>query len=159
MSKVSIKLTRALRSLRDIQKEFNRNAQRLIGLLIDQEIGKGLSPVAGWGRYDEYSSSYQAAIKGGQYAGKKVRPVNLYLTGKLRKSQRVGTRTKEGGEVVTVSYTDKKAAYHNDGIPTKRGVIRRPLIPTKPGEKFSRTIDRRLYEIAKKSVAKILGKS
>lgn len=128
--------------------------------LIDTTIGKGISPVEGGGaqtgrssRFTNYSESYRKQISKGRYSthGKRLRPVNLQLSGKMRKSLK-GRPTKEG---ITLYYTDKKANWHNEEGAGKSKVVRRLLPKTGTNEKLSRTINRPLAELFVKILSQI----
>ncbi len=74
---------------------------------------------------------------------KRVSPVNMTLSGKMVAS----LKAKIVGGFLTLSFFDEKAEYHNEGTKT---IPRRPLLPTKEGEKFNRSITLRLQGIATK---------
>lgn len=149
-SRVKLNLKQLEGFLKKAQPAFNEGAVDKLGGEIDASIGKGLSPVKGVARYDQYKPSYQASIKAGrQGAGKRVRPVNLTKTGDLRKSQKV----KEAKGKVSVEYRDYKAPFHNEGTPN---MARRPLLPTRQGEEFSRVITKFLKGLAIKSIDAVL---
>lgn len=149
-SRVKLNIKQLEGFLKKAQPVFNDSAVGQLGEEIDASISKGLSPVKGLARYDQYKPSYQASIKAGrQGAGKRVRPVNLTKTGDLRKSQRL----KDVRGKVSVEYKDYKAPFHNEGTPK---MARRPLLPTRQGEEFSRTITKFLKELAKKSIDAVL---
>jgi hypothetical protein len=150
VSKIRISLDKLKRTFDKMLPLFNSMAEAQLGKEIDQSIGKGISPVMGQGRLGEYKSSYQGNIKAGyQGAAKRIRPVNLSVSGKLRASQRAAVK---GGKL-TVTYTDPKAKHHNEGTPI---MVRRAMLPTKPGEEFSRAITKFLVGIAKKSIDAVL---
>lgn len=150
MARVKLDLKQLQGFLKKAQPKFNAGAIDQLGGEIDASIVKGLSPVRGQSRYAEYKPSYQASIKAGrQGEGKRVRPVNLTKTGDLRNSQRV----KEAKGKVTVDYRDYKAPFHNEGTPK---MARRPLLPTRKGEEFSRTITKFLKSLAIKSIDAVL---
>lgn len=157
--KVTIRTAAMLRSFPAIQAAFNKDIETTLGPELEQQITSGLSPVAGVGRFPDYSDSYKdeiersdGVIKGtdGQFwTGKKLRPVNLKVSGAMLKSLRIKAMV----ETVKVTFLSKFAAYHDGGNPH---IPRRPLLPTGPGEKFSNTITRFLVGRAKIIVAKIL---
>lgn len=66
--------------------EWKAKAPSIIIRNIKETIAAGNSPVKGQGRYVEYSQSYKKRILSGKYAGKTIRPVNLYLSGKMMNS-------------------------------------------------------------------------
>ena len=70
------KAQKALRS-----PEFERVMQKAI---IDDHILKGKSPIQGQGKFKKYSDSYKRDIRRRLKAfGKRVRPVNLKLSGQM----------------------------------------------------------------------------
>ena len=157
---MTVRLVKALRDFTAIRDRFNAKVAEGggdgVGAAINALIMAGTSPVKGFGRYKEYSTSYKAAIKDGQYGGgKKIRPVSLHLTGAMLKSQTARETTRNGRKVVTVGYTDPKAGYHNAG---NEKLPRRPLIPSLPGEEFSRAIFEKVFRMAKESIDEILKK-
>lgn len=118
--------------------------------LIDETIGKGISPVKGGGnqtgkgqRFTDYSESYKKRIRRKVFPGKKLRPINLKLTGKMRRSIK-GRPTKEG---ILIFYSDKKASYHTDLGAGKGKVIRRMLPGKGTKEVLSRTITQPLLDL------------
>lgn len=155
---ITVKYSGAMKFLKGVfaqmQDDFRSQAAKTIGQTINEEILSGTSPVKGQGRFQDYSDSYKAQIQGPKLAstGKRLRPVNLKVTGDMLGSQEV-TISRDAG--VTVRYTDKKATYHNTLGAGKSGVLRR-MLPTKKGEEFSRTIMSVLKNVAAASVAKII---
>jgi hypothetical protein len=161
---MQIKFSWDFNSLKQLLPNVIKGSQRRLGepLLesVKKEISIGKSPVDGETRFRGYSDGYITSIKrglGSRY-GKRPRPVNLNLTGKMLAS---GT-TKPVENGIEVSFKDKKAEYHNDMGAGKSKVIRR-LLPTRPGETFSRTIWKKVNkfiqdEIISKAVALANGK-
>jgi hypothetical protein len=169
MSTVPIKIrinTRDLaRNFTRIRDNFHKQVfDSLRSIIVTKLIKGGTSPVEGWGRFKDYAQSYKekitaddAAIKGTDgnlWEGKKLRPVNLTVSDKMLDSF--------GMEIlkdrIKVFFKSEFAVYHNDGIPSKAGPVRRPLLPSKTGEKFSRTVMRHLLKEASTSVDKELKK-
>jgi len=135
----------------------------------------------GKSRYQKYSESYQDQItrraaylhfKGGgsvriddeddqdfidelnEYLiknGKKLRPVNLKVSGKMLKSLK-SKITKN--EKVTVWFTDEKAKYHDKEGAGKSKVLRR-LLP-RGVEEFNRAIQRKIIDAAGEAVKDLL---
>ena len=153
-SKLAVKALRKF--LKKSQKNFGILAKPVIGKAIDRNIEAGISPVKGGGRFKKYSDSYKDQIEenegiimgsdGNLNIGKRPRPVNLFVSGKARKSLKV-KRTAKG---VTVKYKSKIMGFHNAGAGS---LPRRAVIP-KDGEKFTRKITKLLKFLAIKSVAK-----
>lgn len=118
---------------------------------INAAFDRGQSPVEKGGtkqtggrpRYQGYSKLYSLHIKKGYYDqfGKKLRPVNLLLSGKMRNSLII-SNIKNG---LKLRYTDEKAEYHDRLGAGKSKVIRRMLPDT--GESFSRVITQKLRQL------------
>lgn len=104
---------------------------------IVKTIQSGMSPVEGVGRYKGYSESYSEAIREGRYRqyGKKLRPINLTLSGTMLRS----IKARQGKDNLTIYFSSPIAKYHDEEGAGKAKVIRR-MLPSKPNEKFSRTI-------------------
>jgi hypothetical protein len=83
-------------------------------------------------------------------SGKKVSPVNLTLTGKMLNSFKVKIRNNK----ISLFFSDKKAAYHNNGTDK---IPRRAMLPTESGEEFNRNITLRIREVVSKSIKQVLG--
>lgn len=79
--------------------------------------------------------------------GKLKSPVNLSLTGKLLASFKK-VFTEKG---VRFTFTDPKAEWHNEGVPSKNIPPRR-LLPTGEGEAFNFNISRRILEALKRAI-------
>lgn len=80
--------------------------------------------------------------------GKRVRPVNLYLSGEMIKSFFI----KSSDRGFRLGFTDKKAWYHNDTGPGGKREYKRRLLPTIPGENFTRAIIKDIIKEIKKII-------
>lgn len=131
-----------------VSNEFIKKASEEVKPLIVDTILKGASPVKGYKRFENYSPSYRDAIRKGRYSseGKRPRPVNLFLTGRMLKSIK-SVITKNG---FTVWFTDKKAKYHNDIGVGAAGTIRK-MLPGN-GEELSAPISLALKKLLRKIV-------
>lgn len=156
--KIKFKLAALQKSMPKVKEHFNKSILGDLGNEINREIKAGKSPVRGVARFQDYSNSYKAKIKEGDgvkgtdgsvSASKRLRPVNLFVSGAMQNSQ----RTRETNGKIRVSYLSKFAAYHNEGT---NKMPRRPMLPTKEGELFSRTIFKFLFDKAKKAVAFVI---
>lgn len=118
-------------------------------------IAKGISPVIRQGRFKAYSTSYRNAIKAGRFRefGKKIRPVNLKLSGEMLKS--IFTEVTARG--VSIGFDNELAEIHNNKGAGKKKVIRR-MLPTEPGETFNRNITLRFREVLLRIANKIFKK-
>lgn len=148
MAKVKVNTRVLERQLRKAQQQAANKLLGANGILateIKSSISKGISPVKDIGRFKKYSRSYQEAIKKGRYAqfGKRIRPVNLKLTGDLLKSFYAKAVGGEFGRY-RIGFTDEKVEYHNTKGAGKSKTIRR-LLP-KTGETFTRSIVNRVRE-------------
>ena len=120
-------------TLKDIPKDMSAAVKRE-GLLdvtdaIVEQITSGLSPVSGYNKYPDYNEDY-ANKKG---VSKSF--VTLLDTGKMLES----IKAKFFGDKIEISFTDKKAEYHNDLGAGRGGVIRR-MLPNRQGETFKQLI-------------------
>ena len=139
------------------QKSFRKAALRKVAPMIRASIERGVSPVAGEGRFEQYSDSYKEQMveygvtgSDGNLWDKKPRPVNLTVSAGMLKSLKI-TLDKMLGVVVTFTKKVKGknlAAIHNNGD----GVTERRLLPTVAREKFNRPIQKTIEELAEKAV-------
>jgi len=125
-----------------------------------EHISSGISPVKGEGRFKKYSTSYKKAIKAGRYASfdKKLRPVNLKLSGKLLKSLKLTVFKKvfRLAFTATTKSGDNLANIHSIKGAGKAKAIRKML--PQDGEEFSETINRKNVKILKLIIRKFLRK-
>ena len=131
---------------KDIER-FRRQGKAVLKDLYEKEITesieRGVSPVKGQGRFVQYSESYKDEIRAGRFRdlGKRIRPVNLKLTGELLKSLIVKVTNKG----IKISFDNKLANIHNKEGAGKSKTVRR-LLPTEDGEEFNRSITIRARE-------------
>ena len=128
------------------QKRTLKKWKRKVGPLLKTEIrgriAKGQSPVEGIKTYQKYSPSYEKAIKrtlASRY-GKKIRPINLSLSGRMLKS--LAVRATIAG--VVIYFTNPIHKYHNG-----KGRVRRATLPL-DGERFKRPIKAKMKKLYKK---------
>lgn len=139
MTKVKVKFKDLSPSRKKkIVSKIQRRLPDKIEDIILERIAKGISPVVHQGRFKKYSQSYLKQIANGRYPGKKKRPVNLYLTGEMIRSFFV----KPSGKGFKIGFRDKKAYYHNETGPGGKREYLRRLLPTIPGENFTKSIIR-----------------
>lgn len=148
MSKVNINIE-FNKVFKKIEKDIKKSFLKDIKSMFVSFIKKGISPVSGRGRFQDYSQSYKEQIRNNRYRsfGKRLRPINLTLSGKMLRSLKVRPTSKG----ITLFFSDKKADYHNKGM---GNLPRRALMPFK-NEKLSRVI---LSKI-EKDVAKVVKDS
>ena len=162
----------------DLKKAFRKiSTQTTVYIANDTKeqvlsfIKKGISPVEGFGRYEKYSDSYKDQIQGKvsfrtfknpkrvvaleplqadkiKFAGKKIRPVNLKLSGKLHKS--LESKVSKSG--VRIVFKNKVAKYHNNGTDK---MPRRAMLPKK-GEELSRRIQKKMQKKIEQIIKKNL---
>jgi hypothetical protein len=84
-----------------------------------------------------------------QFKDKKVRPVNLKLTGALHESLKIDI-TRDNPYV---EFSDPKAIYHNDvGVGPKK--TKRRLLPTASGEEFTLRLFQKIKNALQKAIKK-----
>lgn len=130
---------------------------------INEMLDVGTSPVRGYGRYEAYAAQrldpkkYPNSVKS-KYPNKKIRPVNLQLTGAMIKSIKV---LSSSGDKVSIGIPSGKeslkAETHNEGTQRHR-VPQRKFLPTGPGEEFVVSIQRKILAILEKAVSDRLKK-
>jgi hypothetical protein len=90
---------------------------------IPATIQSGNTPVQGGKFKKTYSDSYKKQIRAGRFPGKRLRPVNLTVTGKMLRSLK-SRRTKSG---ISMFFSSGIAKYHDRLGAGKSRVIRRML--------------------------------
>lgn len=131
------KLIESVKSVRNLE-ELGRVAVKEMRLSLE----RGISPIRGERRLERYSASYTKAIQQGWLEhAKKVRPVNLILSGQMLRA----LEYKAQYGLLEVGIWDAEmaelASYHQDGtanMPARR------FIPTQKSEHLTVTIDRAL---------------
>jgi hypothetical protein len=144
--------------LRDASNEINifkkKAKDEAAGVLRDETlkaIRRGVSPVKGFGRFEPYSETYKTAIKKKRYPNKRrIRPINMTLTGEMLKS--IFVKIKKNS--VIIGFDNKLADIHNRLGAGKSKVVRR-LLPTNEGERFSRKITTELSKVLTKVAREI----
>jgi hypothetical protein len=148
-------LNRSLRgAVKQIQSEAARADYSPMIKEIKSLISKGVSPVAGIGRFVRYSKSYRDAIKAGHKSLEEKKnqtsPVNMKLTGEMLNS--LDTVQRSGK--VFIEFGDDKAAFHNNSGAGKSRVIRR-LLPDAEGERFNASLEAKFTQIIRRIVKKL----
>ncbi len=135
-------------------------------------VSRGQSPVRDFGRFVGYKAQNIGGGKAkksstnprgypysvmSRYPDKKVRPVNLRLTGEMLDAIKhvfnFGTQKIELG--IFGGKAALKAETHTKGTQEPR-VPRRPFIPTEDGETFAETIRRDIIAIVKRRISYII---
>jgi len=113
----------------------NTNLKQLENKVVENIQG-GISPVEGAGRFVNYSDSYRNAISKNRYSkfNKKLRPVNLTLSGDMLKS----IYTQKTSEGFLIGFKDELAHIHTVEGAGKSKTIRK-LLP-QGSEYFSNAI-------------------
>lgn len=193
--KVDVKIG-ALRSIKELNKPEN---QRAIGDAIVKGmkdlISSGQSPVKGFPRFVEYSGARKRKTRKtargrkstakslgypfnvqDEYPDKKVRPVNLKLSGDMLAELKADPITRGVRIGIIDAEQAVKAKLHNDGGPQEIRVKRRvkggktksvklkynmpqrKFIPDNPGERFKITIERIYLSLYSEILDRILKK-
>jgi len=131
------KLIESVKSVKNLQ-ELGTVAVKEMRLSLE----RGISPVRGVRRFENYSKSYSEAIRKGYLElTKKVRPVNLYLSGRMLKALEFRANYAKLEVGIWDSEMSELAGYHQDG--TDKMPARR-FVPTEDSEELTVTIDRAL---------------
>jgi hypothetical protein len=145
-------LEKAIKDIRninwnDVKRLGARKATERLKKDIVDTIQRGNSPVKGERRYVDYSDSYKAQIdeRFSETHLKKLRPVNLTLSGQMLRSIK-GRVTDRG---ISIWFASPIAKYHNELGAGKSKVIRRML--PKDGEKFKTSVTLRASTIIGKA--------
>ena len=138
-----------------INKDFAKRVKKEIIPQIVDTIKKGRSPVRGQ-NFPSYSDGYTKQIQRGRYSqyGKKTRPVNLTLSGKMLRAFKVRPLLRGG---VTIYNSNRLAKYHNDEG-AGRGRVIRKMLPTSGSEKFKTNIQKNINLQLEKAIAKQIRK-
>ena len=146
----------ALKLAERAKPRFFKIVSRVIKDRITSFLEKGISPVnqrsaklkntGGKNRFIDYSDSYKDTIESGRLEGKRKRPVNLKVSGKLHRSIKV----RRGKDSVSVWFTDTKAKYHDSLGAGKSKIIRR-LLP-KTGERWATAIEKTIVSALEKAI-------
>lgn len=157
--------------LRKLQSPVDKNTASAIGALVVKEmtdmISKGISPIEGAGRFPAYKAQsrgkgqkqgYPYNTKEYREGKKKVRPVNLYLTGDMMKDLTYEPIEVKGSWRTEIGYftidSILKEIGHRDGV---NGQPKRPTLP-QGQEGFAQRIQRILFRIYQERVRHLLGK-
>lgn len=134
--RIKVDLRKATNEINIFKSEARKEIANVLEKEIISSIQRGVSPVKGFGRFQQYSESYKKAIRKRRFPNKRrVRPVNLTLTGKLIKSFYIKLKKSS----VILGFDNNLANIHNKEGAGKSKVVRR-MLPTNTGEKFSRRI-------------------
>lgn len=142
--------------LSNVLKQTQKEGPEIIIKEVRETIERGNSPVKGYKRFEEYSDVYKEAIKAGRYAseGKKKRPVNLTLTGKMLNSL-IDKPTKNG---FVIYFTSKLAKIHSEEGAGKSKTIRKIMPQLGTSESWKESVVRPLKDFIKSLIEKQLKK-
>lgn len=140
------------------QKEVKKSLKAAAALMkedIVETIESGNSPVKGNRRFKGYSENYKDDINDGRYSryGKKIRPVNLKLSGRMLKS--IAARLTNNGFVIY--FTSKLAKIHSTEGPGGHAEYIRKVTPTGSEQWKASVMLRAEKYIAKTITTKILN--
>lgn len=125
--------------------QSKRNLEELGRVAVDEmrkSLQRGISPVRGSRRLETYSKSYTEAIKKGYLEkSKRVRPVNLILSGEMLRALEYKAERNLLEVGIWDSEMAERASFHQDGTPN---MPQRRFIPTERDEYLTVTIDRAL---------------
>lgn len=154
-----------IRDIRQIEKGVINKGWKKSSKLLEEDIvssiERGASPVEKEKRFVKYSDSYTEAIKKGRYGNKKVRPVNLKLSGDMLKSIK-SKKTADGFKTSFTKMVNGKnlAEIHSFEGAGKSKTIRK-ILPGE-GENYKRSVIERarksLIETTNKVLEKIIGR-
>lgn len=115
-------IDKAKKGAKQAVTQFYSQAARIMIYDIRETILRGNSPVKGQRRFVDYTERYKTRILKGYYPNKKLRPINLKLSGRMLNS--LASREKADGW--TVYFTNKLARIHSlEGPRGRRDKIRK----------------------------------
>ncbi len=157
------------------RRKFKKELGDTIVKAVKKQISIGKSPVAGEGRFAAYSqqrnkkkkkkrgaskSGYPASVSR-TFPQKKVRPVNLFLSGDFLKFYDWANSGKLSILIGIVPGAPQLiriiAKAHNEGVPEKN-IPKRQHTPTKSGEEFTASIQRTIKNLFTKQLRASLKK-
>lgn len=147
MAKVKINLRDIQKLLSEVPAKAALTSNRKIAKLAREKIldlvSKGISPIEGNGRFDAYKPksktkrTYPETVKK-SYPAKRRRPVNLELSGKFLRALKSFPKSVN---IISIgffsSYGETLELGHREGA---GGQAVRPIIPSEPGESFTKAI-------------------
>ena len=159
LNEIFPKLIKNMRPIeRKVIKAGWKQASKLMKEDIISSLERGTSPVEGEKRFQRYSKSYSEAIKKGRVPGKKLRPVNMKVSGALYESIK-SKKVSAGFNIVftlKVKSGELLAEIHSFMGAGKSRAIRM-LLPDSDGD-FKKSIKKRAHEHLKKTTEKVLTK-
>lgn len=149
------------KALKKAEKQFKRADFKPVGKAIVDEmrgmIKKGVSPIKTRGRFPGYKNpvkGYPTSVKK-KHPGKRIRPVNLTLTGDQLKNLTFKVKPSRRGQDLFVGYFDRESKLKEEGH--RRGQNRQPKRPTIPArnESFASKVELTIRREVRAIIAKI----
>ena len=155
-------IQKVLNKLEELSEPVNQRTAREVASEVvskmKESISSGKSPILGNGNFDPYRGQYRARIQRYGRIGehtKKLRPVNLTLSGAFLESLKGTVAKVKSGYAAVIGFSDKKSQKkeqgHREGA---NGQAERPIIP-QSGEKFSLVIQNVYLDIINERIATI----
>ena len=147
------------RKLAKLGNPTDRRTADQVGKTIVKEtknrIAKGTSPVAGEKNYPAYSSSYKDQIRRGRgaFRNKRIRPINLKLTGKMLNALK--HRVKKTQTLGFATIVGFFSAKQSDKVQFNRDNGRNPWPQPSEGETFKAGINKKIKDIYLKKIRSI----
>ena len=143
------------------QTTAKKLGDRIVSMMKDV-VSVGSSPILGRGKFEAYRGEYRRRIQKYGYihtdegkVSKRLRPVNLKLTGKFLEALKYTVKKTTNGYATTIGFFEsknqKKEEGHRKGA---NGQAERPIIP-QGGEKFSTVIQNEYLDIINEKIARI----
>ena len=161
---INIKGNKALlRKLESLRQPIDRKTAKDLGEWVVKGIrdltASGTSTVREFGRkMPAYRGSYRRRIIRGGFPGKRLRPVNLRLTGKFMRSLKSRVKKSKGGFSPIVGYFNAKESAKEEGH--RQGTnkqAKRPTLPTS-SESFHRAIEKMITKHLRDRLRAVINK-
>jgi hypothetical protein len=145
MARVKINLKDIQKLLKDVPAKAALTSNRKIAELARKKIldlvSKGISPIEGNGRFPAYkpkekNKRYPETVKN-DYPAKRRRPVNLELSGKFLRALKSFPKTVN---IISIGFFSNYGKKLEDGHRNDSRQGFRPIIPSEPGEGFTKAI-------------------
>lgn len=155
-----------LDKIKDIQEPVDsRIAKNVANSVVEEmkkEISVGKSTIAGRGKFEAYRGEYKKRIQrygavssGGAKYSKKLKPVNLKVSGNFLESLKGSTEKSKNGYAAVISINGVKNIKieqgHRDGA---NGQAERPIIPINK-ERFVTSIQKVYLRLINEAIARI----
>jgi hypothetical protein len=118
---------------------FTTKSKRIFAVMEEGQTKKGkrgveFTPI----KFNKGEVRAKRYLNEGLGYNKKLRPINMTLSGKMLDSLKAGSKR----DNAMIWFNDKKAEYHNEGAKLWHGgeLPKRRLLPTNPGERFHKNV-------------------